>query len=173
MKEDMPGGNLRVFRPVSFVSQVAGKGGGARWRVERRWCQGMSHVKWKIWKMSLLKCGKCEGGRISKAGGSQVTMCCYRYNPPLEVEGPLPPHELIRLARCGQVSSCGFIFQPSSNMLLCSSFWSKWSKRCHQPTFWWWISIKGLTFASKHQQHRLSVNKNILPQFQNKAMENK
>ena len=90
MKEDIPGGNLRVFRPVSFVSQVAGKGRGARWRVERRWCQGMSHVKWKIWKMSLLKCGKCEGGRISKAGGSQVTMCCYRYSPPLEVEGPLP-----------------------------------------------------------------------------------
>ena len=60
--------------------------------------ENLKNVTAEMWKIF-------EKGRISKAaGGAQVTRCsANKYNPPMSLT------ELIRLVRCGLLSSCGFI----------------------------------------------------------------
>ena len=154
MRRDIQGGN---FPLCPGLPQDVGKGGGARWRVERRWCKGMSHVKWKIWKMSpRWNVENVSRGEFLRQGGGQVTRCSNRYNPPMSLQSWYGWWGVDYSPAVASYNNC--LLASPNQLLLSYLCWTMLQKIStinilmdpyeddfHQPTILEWMKI---TFAS-------------------------
>ena len=137
MRRDIQGGN---FPLCPGLPQDVGKGGGARWRVERSWCQGMSHVKWKIWKMSPRWNVEnvSRGEFLRQGGGIRWQGALTDITPPWVFRVDTVGEVWTTLQLWLHITTVFLLLQISSYYL---TFAGQCSKRFQQSTFWW-IHIK-------------------------------
>ena len=132
MRRYIQGGN---FPLCPGLPQDVVKGGGARWRVERRWWQGMSHVKWKIWKMSpRWNVENVSRGEFLRQGGVRWQGALTDITPPWVFRVDTVGEVWTTLQLWLHITTVFLLLQISSYYL---TFAGQCSKRFQQSTFWW------------------------------------